>query len=213
MKTILIFALALVLGGCASRKYGDDNVETKIDAKGHAPVGVIGFDSNDLVIQNTTSVSSELTIQMHVNEKLQEGLNHEAFMLSWCRQDLADVRIGGSGEVVAISQLDNLKSDPEIKEKFGTDESGQLVFVKKQSLKKTIESERQYENSLRSLAAIIKNHRSECEQKMATQRVKHGLPSKRLEAETRFENGNIVIVRPAERSLDDAFKFSSAENK
>lgn len=44
---------------------------------------------------------------------------------------------------------------------------------------------------------------------MRKARVEKGLPAERSKAIIRYEGGQTVIVRPAELSLDDAFKFAN----
>lgn len=207
---LTFFALSLLFVGCASRKFGEDKIDTKLEVKGNASNGVIGYDKKELVIQNKVTASDELRVQEHVNENLASKLNHEHYLLRCCREDLGDKRLGGSGEVSPIPEVDNIKSDPEYLEIVGTDEKGDIVFLRKENFKDRIQSERNYEVTLKKLLNIVTKNREECERRMGAARIKAGLPAKRFKGTGHYENGKWVQDHPEEQNLDDAFRISSS---
>lgn len=208
--TSLLVGTALVLGGCASKKFGDEKIETKLDAGNNQSSEKFGFDKDrNLVLQEKTSATDELMVQTHVNEALRSKLQHEYNELRRCRVDLADVRLGGSGEMAPMPEIDGIATDESFKETVGFDESGELVFVRQEKFEDKMKAEKTAEKSMRRLQKVIASNKNACELRMRKARVEQGLPAERTKAIIRYEGGQAVIVQPAEQSLDDAFKFAN----
>jgi hypothetical protein len=206
----LLIGTALVVGGCASKKYGDEKISTQLDTGNEKTSEKFGFDKDrNLVLQDKTSATDELMIQTHVNEELRSKLQHEYQQLRRCRVDLADVRLGGSGEMAPMPEIDGIAADKAYNETVGFDESGELVFVRQEKFEDRIKAEKAAEKSMRRLQKVITNNKNDCELRMRKARVEKGLPAERSKAIIRYEGGQAVIVRPAELSLDDAFKFAN----
>ncbi|MBM3382831.1 MAG: hypothetical protein FJY29_10360 [Betaproteobacteria bacterium] len=211
MKTTLfLIAGSLAVLGCASKKYGDEKIQTKLETSDKKTSEKMGFDKDrNLMIQDKTSATDELMTQTHVNESLQAKLQFEYQQLKRCRTELSDVRLGGTGEMAPIPEIDGIKDDPNYKESVGIDESGDLVFVRQEKFEDRIKSEKNAEKSYRRLTKVISTNREQCELRMRKARVEAGLPAERTPAITRYEGGQVVIVQPAERNLDDAFRFAN----
>jgi hypothetical protein len=208
--TTLLICTALILGGCASKKYGDEKISTQLDMGNNKTSDKFGFDKErNLVLQEKTSATDELMIQTHVNEELRSKLQHEYQQLRRCRVDLADVRLGGSGEMAPMPEIDGIASDKAYNETVGFDEAGELVFVRQEKFEDKMKAEKTAEKSMRRLQKVISSNKNDCELRMRKARVEKGLPAERSKAIIRYEGGQTVIVRPAELSLDDAFKFAN----
>jgi hypothetical protein len=206
----LLLSTAFILGGCASKKYGDEKVETRLDAGNNKTSEKFGFDKErNLVMQEKTSATDELMIQTHVNEELRSKLQHEYQQLRRCRVDLADVRLGGSGEMAPMPEIDGLATDKAYKETVGFDESGELVFIRQEKFEDKIKAEKTAETTMRRLQKVITSNKNNCELRMRKARVENGLPAERTPPVIRYEGGQAVIVQPAEQSLDDAFRFAN----
>lgn len=194
--------------GCTSKKFGDQQIQTQLETSGNKSSEKMGFDKErNLLIQEKATATEELLAQQHVNEELQSKLQHEYQLLKRCRTETADIRLGGTGELAPLPEVDGLKNDPTVKENVGIDESGELVFVRQENFEDRFKAERQFEKSLRRISKVVVSNREQCEMRMRRARVEHGLPAERMPAVTRMEGGQIIIVRPAERNLDDAFQF------
>jgi hypothetical protein len=108
-----------------------------------------------------------------------------------------------------LPEVDGIKDNPVYKETVGIDESGDLVFVRQEKFEDKLKAEKQAEASYRRLTKVITNNKEQCELRMRKARVEKGLPAERTQAITRYENGQLMIVQPAERNLDDAFQFAN----
>lgn len=210
MKQFAGLLVLAMLAGCASKKFGDQKLQTQLETSDKKKSEKMGFDKDrNLVIQDKSTATDELVAQQHVNEELQSKLQHEFQLLKRCRTEIADVRLGGSGEISALPEIDGIKNDPTYKESVGIDESGELVFVRQENFEDRFKAEKQFEKSVRRLSKVVINNREQCEMRMRKARVEHGLPAERTSAVTRYEGGQVIIVRPAERNLDDAFQFAN----
>jgi hypothetical protein len=210
MKTLAAFLVLASLTGCASKKFGDQKLQTQLETSDNKKSEKLGFDKDrNLVIQDKSSASDELITQQHVNEELRSKLQLEFQVLKRCRIEIADVRLGGNGEVAALPEIDGIKNDPNYKESVGIDEGGDLVFLRQENFEDRFKAEKQFEKSARRLSKVVAANREQCEMRMRKARVEHGLPAERTPALTRYEGGQVIIVRPAERNLDDAFQFAN----
>ncbi len=210
MKQFAGLLVLATLAGCASKKFGDQKLQTQLETSDKKKSEKMGFDKDrNLVIQDKSTATDELVAQQHVNEELQSKLQHEFQLLKRCRTEIADVRLGGNGEISALPEIDGIKNDPTYKESVGIDESGELVFVRQENFEDRFKAEKQFEKSVRRLSKVVINNREQGEMRMRKARVEHGLPAERTPAVTRYEGGQVIIVRPAERNLDDAFQFAN----
>jgi len=209
MKLIII--MAMFLTGCFSTGYEVKKVETVIDVKGQVGDKKVGLnDKKEIILQEEVDASDELRIQQNVNLKLRDEYDHEAFMLKQCRTDVSDLRLGGSGEIPPIAEVDDMKSPETVREEIGITDSGELKVVRKSYFTDQLKLERKYDSSLRKMKKLIVRHREECEYKMAIARRKSGLPSSRYDGKGYFTGGGIwVQTVPHEQSLDDAFEIQA----
>lgn len=54
----------------------------------------------------------------------------------------------------------------------------------------------------------------DCERELGYKRVEHGLPAERYPSLGYYgPNGNFIVTRPAERTLDDAFKILADQTR
>jgi len=133
MKKLLLISFTLAFSSCSSSKYKVKNVDTKMDVKGTIQGSKIGLDEQkQAIIQTETTTEVELQKQQWANYDLEKQLSNSHEQLTRCRTDLADPRLGGSGQVVEIPEIDNMKKPANIKEEIGLDEQGNLKVVKKE---------------------------------------------------------------------------------
>lgn len=201
---ILLFSMS---NGCTS-DYEVKEVDTKLEVKDSIDGSKVGINENDeVVVQTETDASDELRTQKWVNSRLEDDLNHDYAELEQCREDLADPRLGGTGSVTDIPEIDNLKGMSEVKEEFGLTEDGSLKVVKKEYFLDLLKKERKYEKTLRSMTKVIKKHKESCQRRMGAERTKAGLPAKRYQASGYFtDDGTWIGTDKAENNLDDAFE-------
>jgi hypothetical protein len=189
---IIVAALEiLTAGGCASaHKVRDLSDDMRIaESKGSAGMATVGLnEKREIVVQEETQASTELSIQKNVNLHWLTELEHEGYMLKWCRRDMADPRLGGNGSLPADPEVDNLKDPEQIREEIGLDDSGHLKVVKQTYFLDQLKRERAYGSALQKMLKVIKRHREECDFAMGQARTKAGLPSTRYSGE-RLENG------------------------
>lgn len=194
--TMPLIAMLCLLVSCASKDEVKP-VETKLDNATYSSEGSIGVDSdNRAVVQRKRSMSAEVMVEQHVAENLMLDLQHEAYMLDWCRKDRADPRLGGSGETPPVPNVDGLFKQPPASMKIGRDENGNLVVVYRELYNDKIRSLQEYQEDLHQVRAVVKEQRNDCEYQMGVARVKHGLPQTRS---------------PDEQSLDDAFQRTTGK--
>ena len=206
---IILGSLVLALSGCSSNKYEVKQVDTKMDVQGHFDGKSIGLDDkNQAIIQQETSAESELKQQQLKNYDTERKLNYNYAQLTQCRQELADPRLGGNGQMTEIPEIDQMKGTGQIKEDVGLTEQGQLEVVKKEYYIDRLQRERRYGDTMKDMLRLIDKYNHTCQQEMGVARVKVGLPSERYQAVGHFDpDGNWVLERKAEKTLDDAFEI------
>lgn len=211
MKILILIAL-MVLVGCSGNKVKE--VDTDLVVKGTSSLGDIGITNDKMVvIQKKTNADDELRRQQWTNNKLEDQVRIEWLVLKSCREDMADPRLGGNGEITTMLEIDNMKQPVEIKEEFGLTKDGSLQFVAKEDFLKRIQAERSYEETLNKMLKTITSTKEVCERKMGIARMKAGLPSQRIQgvaivnAQGKIEK----VIRKNENSLDDAFEIVKEE--
>jgi hypothetical protein len=207
----LLILMAVFLTGCFSTGYEVKKVETVIEVKGQVGDKKVGLnDKKEIILQEEVDASDELRSQQDVNLKLRDEYDHEAFMLKQCRTDLSDRRLGGSGEIPAINEVDGMKSIETVREEIGITDSGELKVVRKSYFVDQLKLERKYDSSLRKMTKLVVRHREECEYKMGIARRKAGLPSSRYMGRGYYtQGGEWVQTNPNENNLDDAFEMQA----
>lgn len=210
LRAVSLFTLTAVLGllGCSSNKVKDTNTELTKDSRyGESRIGV---DKDDrVIIQQEQRLESELRKVAWDNyDKLQE-IESRHNLLHRCRAEIADPRLGGSGEMVEIPELDTLNTVEQWREEIAINQDGQLRVVKREDYKDRLQNEREYNQQLRDQLKLVRKHLKKCERQMGHARVKVGLPSKRYKAKGYYQDGIYKVTREAENSLDDAFRIRS----
>ena len=209
-KIILGLALAVIVTGCASSEKVRE-IDTSIDKKGQVLNGDVGLnDKGEAIIQKQSAADDELRGLVWQNNQLESDLSSEAYMLNWCREDLADPRLGGSGDVVEIPEIDNMKPTTDLKEELGL-VGGRLVVVSKESFTQRLASEKAYQTSLEKMIKQVSKNRKSCEIKMGMARRKAGLQSSRYQGQIKVTPQGTVgeVLAPHEHNLDDAFRIKS----
>jgi len=210
MKKIISTAAIFFFVGCATTESRVQTINTEIDIKEKAGDGVLGIRENQAILQEEVNPADELRSQQWLNNYLQNELASEYYNLKLCRRDLADPRLGGSGDITPLPEIDNMKPVEEVKEEFGIDQEGNLRIVKRSLFLKKLKTERRFEKTLRKMVKVVINNLEECEIKMRRARVKAGLPAERINAEGYLTpKGDWVELRRGEQNLDDAFELSS----
>lgn len=213
IKLVVIVCTAIHAAGCATNPYKANEVETKIEPKGTFMGSTIGLnEKKEIVVQTETAADVELRETRWRTYDLERIIATAHEDLTRCREELADPRIGGNGQVVEIPEIDSMRSIASVKEELGITENGSLSIVRKEMFIDKLQQERKYEQALQATAKTLTKYRTQCEREMGYARVKHGLPSKRYVGQGYYEAGRYVQTRGAEHSLDDAFRIASSES-
>jgi hypothetical protein len=212
MKNLFLLSILFVLASCSSSKYKVKDIDTKLDVKANMQGSKIGLDEQkQAIIKTEKSTEAELQKQQWTNYDMEKQLANEHAQLTRCRTELADPRLGGTGQVVEIPEIDNMKKAASIKEEIGLDEQGNLKVVKREYYLDRLDRERKYNETLKSMLQIVAKNKATCDREMGYARAKHGLPSERYKAIGHYDNkGTWIMDSPAENSLDDAFKIQAA---
>jgi hypothetical protein len=212
VKEVMILALSLATG-CSTNPYKVKEVDADVKSThGSIQGATIAIDKNDqAIIQKENDAEVELREQTWKNYDLEKKLNYDYGQLKQCQNELADPRLGGSGQVTEIPDLDVINRLPEKKEEFGITKNGQLVMVKREMYLDRLKAERQYEEVLKSASKTVAKHKDGCEYSLSIARVKNGLPASRYAAQGHFSGEQYIQERPAEHNLDDAFRILASE--
>ena len=216
MKVVLLGLWVLWGSSCTTTEGTVEEMDNEIKTSGQIMDSKIGVnDDNQAIIQTETAADDELRIQQWNNNKKEDEVESEFLALKQCREDRADPRLGGSGDVRPIPAVDNLKMPSEIKEQIGIDsKDGQLKVVKKELYVKRLKQERRYEVTLNKMLKTLVQYKESCERKMRQARVKAGLPGQRYKAEGYYTaDGTWVQTRKGENTLDDAFEIKAKIKK
>lgn len=212
MKTIII-SFVMFLCACAStNKQEIFDINAPVDPRGKLGKSVIGLnEKNEGVIQEEILVEDELRQQELLNSSLHDTVLSEQATLEGCREDLTDKRLGGTGEMSPLPEIDNLRLDEKVTEKMGADsESGELKIVRTTFLRDKITNEKRYNKSLITTLDTLKKANKECGKKLAEARRKAGLQGTRYMPDGYFtSNGTWVQQKQGEVTLDDAFRIKA----
>lgn len=206
--------LLIVMGftHCASNPNKAKDIDTKLDTKGNYQGSKIGLNENkEVVVQTETAADDELRQLSWRNYDLEKKIAASSDHLTRCRNEVADPRLGGSGQVTEIPEVDSLKPMSSVKEELGLTETGGLAVVKKEMYAEILKSQRKYEESLRLTSKTVEKAKNDCDREMGYVRVKHGLPAQRYAAKGYYQNGRYVQSRAPEHNLDEAFAIASKE--
>jgi hypothetical protein len=214
MKRTILFTIAiLAFPSCSSHKIKP--VDEPLDVKGKMGDTEIGLNKDDqAVLQEQTAVEDEIRSMTWKNYEAERKVKQDREDLIACRKDLADPRLGGNKKLDPLPDLAMKEDHGKEEEKIGLTKNGRIKVVKKQYLDEKIEKQRQWAESLEKVGKEIKNLREECERDLGYKRVEHGLPAERYPALGYYgPNGNFIVTRPAERTLDDAFKILAEQTR
>ena len=209
---LTLLASALVLPACANPYKVKELDDSKLEKKGEFQGATIGVNEDrEVVIEKKTEADSELRTLAAASYDLEVKLAHQHDELTRCREELADPRLGGTGSMVEIPEIDQLKPASEVKEEFGITREGKLSFVRKEMFLDRLQGQRKYDENLRGQLRLTEKHARDCARDMRVARVKAGLPGERYQGQGRYENGRYVQTRRSEKNLDDAFAIASEE--
>jgi hypothetical protein len=212
MQILLFIAAAVTLSACANPYKVRELDESKLEKKGEIQGAVIGINENrEVVIEQKSDADSELRKLGATAYDLEVRLARSHEDLSRCREELSDPRLGGSGRIVEIPEIDQLKPAGEVKEEFGITKEGKLSFVRKEMFLDRLQGQRKYNDTLREQLKLMEKHQRDCARDMRAARVKNGLPGERYSGQGQYVNGRYVQTRRAEKNLDDAFAIASEE--
>lgn len=207
MKKLIL--IALVVSGCSSVPKAKEQVQTNLHVKGSTNLGVIGIDKDgEVLVQEEVDAEIALRdVRWRVYD-LERKIASDREYLERCRVEMADPRLGGSGQVTEIPEID-AQNVSQTTESFGQNEQQALVLVKKEKFTDRLVRERKYESSLSALSKTVEKHLKTCEREYGYVRVKHGLPAQRFTGQGFYEaGGKYVQTRESEKSLDDAFRLA-----
>lgn len=204
--TLLAFLVLETTIGCSGNKNVVKDVDDKMEVYGQNDGAQIGLDTKkQIIIQKETSAEAELKVQQLNNYDTERRLFDRRAELLQCRQEIADPRLQGNGEVREIPEVDNMKGLPEVREEIGMTSQG-LNVVKREMFLERLDVERRYEKTMLEMISTLKRFSGACQNELRAARVKAGLPATRYSGTGHFDGqGNWVVERHAELTLDDAF--------
>lgn len=209
MKKLLIMSLFVV--GCAS-EHKMKEVSAPLEVKGQISSNeMIGLNgSGEAIIQTKEKADQELRSWIWQNNNDEQEVSSTWYELKRCREESSDVRLGGSGEVVELPEIDNMKPTVEVKEQLGLI-NREMIVVKESYFKDRLASERQYNETLTKMMKTIKKHKTKCDYALSQKRVKAGLPSERTQGKFLISpDGKLeAVVQKHEKNLDDAFEMKA----
>lgn len=203
-----------ILTGCSSNPYKVKEIDTEVKSThGQLQGAMIAVDlQGQAIIQKETDAEVQLREQTWKNYDLERDLNYSHEALTQCQNEMADPRLGGSGKVVDIPEIDAVNVTQK-KEEFGLNSNGDLKFVTKEMYLDRLKSERRFQEVLTSHLKLVKKEKEKCEREIGYARVKAGLSASRYKSEGVLSaDGSFHATRTAENNLDDAFKIAK-ENK
>ncbi len=211
-RPLVLSGIVWTLVSCATGKEVKD-IDTSLEVKGTTEGGHIGVDKDGVaVVQENADASDALRRQKFVNANLEEKLATDYNLLKKCREDLADSRLGGAGEVSDLPGISDLKSVAAVRESFGRDKDGQLKVLKRTDFSEMLQSEKTYEQKMRDTSKQVIKYQEDCRRRLRSARVGAGLPAESYKAKGYYKpNGGWVEERKAERTLDDAFEIRDSE--
>ena len=199
---------------CAS-KDKVKQIDTTIEEKGVVSGGVVGLnDKGEAIIQTQNRADQELRALIWQNNELEMNFRHEVSNLERCREEIADPRLGGNGDIVQIPEIDNMKPTTDLRKELGL-VNGNLMVVSKESLPQRLQSETTYQQSLEKMISQVTKHKKSCEFKMGVARSRAGLPSTRYQGKITITGDGKVgqVLAPHEHNLDDAFRIKSEQGR
>lgn len=210
----LIIIISGIWASCTNDKVVKE-IDSSLEIKGSVAGSSLGLNkNNEAILQSSTDADDELRGQVWENHDRENTLKFEYHMLKWCRQDIADTRLGGSGEVANMPEIDQMKTAIELKEEFGI-ENGELKVVKKEHYVDRLKAERKYAHALKDMIRKVKKSRETCEITMGQMRIKAGLPAKRYQGNITIDTEGKIskVIQANENSLDDAFRIQKMINE
>lgn len=206
----VIYFMFLVLIGCSTNphviKPVSDNLEGDYGRVDGQRIGL--NDKKEVVIQKERSGEAELKIQQMENAEAEQKVTTFHEKLTQCRKELVDPRLGGTGNMVAIPEIDSMKGTNDAKEEIGLGKNGDFKVVKREYYLDRLKLERRYADTMTEMLKALNRFSRTCTQELGAARVKVGLPAERYEAVGHFEDGGRwVMDRKGEKTLDDAFQI------
>jgi len=179
MKNVRILMLCVSMAtGCASNPNVVKYIDTDIQTKGQVDNKTIGINgSNEVIIQEEVAADAELQRLDFENSNLYDKTKSLVRNITICRTDLADTRLGGSGELPMERSFDVEPTIEKYKEEIGLDSTGNLKVVKKSYYIEKRNAEKRLNEKLTYLFKKISRQVDECQWELANACRKAGLPS------------------------------------
>lgn len=208
VKGAFLFFFSVLMAFCTHNENIVKPVDThlqKQDAIGEEDIGVTR--DKELIIQKKQTLSRVLEEQIWRNKAILDSLESFSFKLDDCYTYLIDPRLGGNSEVFEMPQLDPIVENP-MREEIGYDSYGEYKVVHKEYYQGRLKTERAKELSLKKMEKVLAKSYKSCKALLIEARLRYGLPGEKYPAVTgknRF--GRLIILRKAEKNLDDAFEI------
>ena len=206
-RLICIAACGLFAASCTTSDHVPEKIETNLTSKGQTENGTIGINKDgEAIVQEERDAADELRVQENTNSVLRAGLDRDHHDLKTCHNDLADPRLGGSGNLPDMPDIDSLRSSAEQKEEFGSNDKGDLKVVRKSYFRDKLAAERKYEKSIREMQKLVSKQLEKCRFTLAQARTKAGLPQKANAEGYYTQDGTWIETAQGEQTLDKSFE-------
>ena len=208
---VRLLTLVAAIQGCTTPNQVHELETKEFKVKGSAADGKIGInEKNQAVILDNSAAQDDLAVLELSNSHMRDEVERELTDLKACEDQLNDPRLGGSGRVTQIPDMEALRANPEIAEDMGIDENGDLRVTREQSFEKKMKAEKKFGVTLKKMTKTVKAQYETCARQLAVAREQHGLPGQRYKAAGYFtSDGTWIETKHGEQSLDDAFEISA----
>ena len=214
-KRILFPAFLLALSfSCVHNETTLGPVDTKLDRHGSLGNEYIGVNEDEeFIIQKESNVDSLLQDVRWSNEALEDEIESVHHELEECHSYLIDPRLGGNSEVFELPELDQISTETGTEE-VGYNSDGNYKVVHKKIYLRHLNDERAKNTSLKKMKKVLEKTNKHCQALLVKARLDSGLPARKYKAVVRKSpTGELVIIRTAERSLDDAFRIKNSQTR
>jgi len=214
MLKYLISVLFLV--GCQTTQSEPQKLPSQeLTHKGMSFGGEVGENADKkLVIRRTADADDELASLEVANSYLHTKTEQSLYNMNKCRNDLADDRLGGSGEWPEDGLNVDGIAPPKPQQQMGYDEAGNLVVIEEESFKDHYERQAKWQRQMKVILEASQKATKSCRRELAKARRAHGLQGKEYSAAGYYaEDGTFVPNSHGEVDLDDAQVMAARAGK
>lgn len=211
VKKNLIFAFVLLVSkSCVNSHEGLTAFQGSrlIHVNTLKPVLSPVLSGSDIIIEKDEKVEEILFAEKVKNSKNLANLKSWSFLLEDCHKYLMDPRLDGASEVVDFPKFNLFIANQEKQEDLYISDSGEIKVKTTETFRKILETEREKGRIFNERREVLQKVVKRCQAKLSAARVSKGLPAEKYSAVLKkTPSGDLVVIRKAEKNLDDAFEI------